>query len=146
MSEWIKVDLILFLAGKREKYVTAENFRRFPSTQNVLNRIFATSKTVPAVFLSKHTTPRNLLWRLMEPCKSKGLCLTPVRNSELGKVEPTHICADHLVDCGVVCCAEVYSYWEVQSNSSSSCGAENTCLWLPSTQHCRSLQREFPCT
>lgn len=38
-----------------------------------------------------------------------GLCLTPVRNSELGKVEPTHICADHLVDRGVVCCAEVYS-------------------------------------
>lgn len=76
-----------------------------------------------------------------------GLCLTPVRNSELGKVEPTHICANHLVDCGVVCFAEVYSViGRFKAIPAPPVVWKMHALSLPSTQHCRSLQREFPCT
>lgn len=75
-----------------------------------------------------------------------GLCLTPVGNSELGKVEPTHICADHLVDCGVACLAEVSSViGRFKAIPAPPVVGKIHALSLPSTQHCRSLQREFPC-
>lgn len=75
------------------------------------------------------------------------MCLTPVRNSELVKVEPTHICADRLVDCGVVCFGKVYNViGRFKAVPSTAVVWKIHGLALSSTHYCRLLQREFPNT
>lgn len=88
------------------------------------------------MFLFKHSTPLNLLCRLLEPCNSEGVGYMFNSSKKLrtckGRTH-AHMCGPFSgLWCGLFWLS-VQRYWEVQSSCIHFCGVENT--WFGSIQY-----------